>query len=369
MKIAMLGQKSIPVGPYGGGVERHVEEIAERLSRRGHVIFVYVRSHEQGPRAPRRWRGIHLISLPTIRRKHWETIIHTFLATLHVLFLPVDVVHYHGVGPATLAWIPRIFKPWARVVVTFHSLDRFHKKWGRVARAYLGFGEWAAMHFPHRTIVVSHALQIYTHSRFRKLAIYIPNGVEIQTVRRADLLDQFSLKRREYLLTVARLVRHKGIHYLIQAFRGVKTDKKLVIVGAPSFTEDYAEYLARLASDDPRIVFTGFQSGETLAQLYAHAFLYVHPSESEGLSLTILEAMSYGAPALISDIPENLEVIDQVGYPFASGNLRDLRRKIEYALDHSPAARAQGRRGRELVRKKFSWDRIAEETERVYQGR
>lgn len=366
MKIAMLGVKSIPVGEYGGGIERHVEELSERLVRRGHTVFVYVRSYTVGPRTPDRWRGIRFISLPTIRRKNIETIIHTFLATIHVLFQPVQVIHYHGVGPATLSWIPRIFKPWVKVVVTFHSVDRFHKKWGLFARWYLGFGEWAAVHFPHRTIVVSHTLQIYVHRRYGKPTHYIPNGVETRVIRKANELETFNLDSGEYLLTVARLVKHKGIHYLIQAFRGIKTNKKLVIVGAPSFTEDYAEYLAKLASDDPRILFTGFQTGESLAQLFAHAYLYVHPSESEGLSITILEAMSYGTAVLISNIPENLEAIDHSGFSFETGNIQDLRKQINRLLIDPEEIAKQARRGRAFVKKEFNWDRIVQETERIY---
>ncbi|MBI4133485.1 glycosyltransferase family 4 protein [Candidatus Uhrbacteria bacterium] len=367
MRIAMLGLRGIPVGNYGGGVERHVEELAERLARRKHVVFVYVRTHTRTPRLPRTWRGVHLISLPTIRRKNLETIVHTFIATLHVLFMPVDIVHYHGVGPATLAWIPRLFKPWARVIVTFHSIDRFHKKWGRFARAYLGFGEWAAMHFSHQTIVVSHTLQVYVHRRFKRPGIFIPNGVEARAARTRDELAQFNLRSRLYVLTVARLIKHKGIHYLIQAFRGLRTDKKLVIVGAPSFTDDYAEYLARLAADDPRIIFTGFQTGRALAELFSHAYLYVHPSEAEGLSVTILEAMAYGTAVLISNIPENLETIDHSGFSFENRNIQDLRKKLVQLLGNPEQVCDRARRGQLWVRRKFNWDMIVKETERVYQ--
>lgn len=366
----MIGAKSIPVGKLGGGVERHVEELAERLVRRRHTVFVYVR-REALPKRKRgnpTWRGARLIGIRSPHSKNFGTIIASLLATLHVLFMPVDVVHYHGVGPATLAWIPRILKPRARVIVTFHSIDRFHKKWGRFARAYLGFGEWAAMHFPHQTILVSHTLQVYAHRKFREPGVFIPNGVEARSVRDARLLAPFHLKKDGYLLVVARLVKHKGIHYLIQAFRGLKTDKKLVIVGAPSFTEDYAAYLAKLASDDPRIFLLGFQSGETLDELYAHAYLYVHPSESEGLSVTILEAFAHGTAVLISNIPENLEAIDHAGFSFANRNVRDLRKQLERLLKHPELVRASARKGKVFVKKTFDWDRIVASTLRLYRA-
>lgn len=368
MRIAMIGAKSVPVGKYGGGVERHVEELAGRLAHRRHTLFVYVRSYTLAKSRSHQWRGVRLIGIPTIHSKNFETIIYAFLATLHVIFMPVNVVHYHGVGPATFAWIPRLLKPSARVIVTFHSIDRFHKKWGRFARAYLGFGEWAAMHFPHQTILVSHSLQIYAHRKFKRPGIFIPNGVEPRTVRNIDELKHFKLRHHSYLLVVARLIKHKGIHFLIQAFRGLKTDKKLVVVGAPSFTEDYAAYLAKLASDDPRIILLGFQSGEILAELYAHAYLYVHPSESEGLSLTILEAMGHGTAVLISDIPENLEAIDHAGFSFLNRNVRDLRKKMEHLLRHPELVRTAALRGRNFVRREFHWNSVVRETERVYNG-
>jgi glycosyltransferase involved in cell wall biosynthesis len=365
----MIGAKSVPVAEPGGGVERHVEELAERLARRKHVVFVYVRSALQPKRHQKTWRKICLIPLPTVQQKHLGTIVHTLLATLHVIFMPVDVIHYHGVGPATFAWIPRIFKPTARVVVTFHGIDRFHKKWGPFARAYLGFGEWAALHFPHRTIVVSHTLQLYVHRRFGRPGTFIPNGVTTQTIRTTDRIKRFNLRKAGYLLVVARLVKHKGLHYLIQAFRGIKTNKKLVIVGAPSFTEDYAEYLAELAADDPRILFTGFQGGETLSQLFTHAYLYIHPSESEGLSTTILESMAYGTTVLISDIPENLETIDHSGFAFKNQNVHDLRKQLQRLLKNPKVVQERARRGRAFIKQNFNWERVLAATEEVYAGR
>lgn len=362
----MLGLKGIPVGTTGGGIEKHVEELATHLVRRGHRVFVYVRSYTLKNKKSRRWHGVRLISLPTIRTKHLEALIHTLLATIHSLFIFADVIHFHGVGPATLAWIPRIFQPFARVVVTFHSIDRFHKKWGSFARTYLGFGEWAATHFPHQTIVVSHALQVYIHRRFGKPGVCIPNGIETKTVKKSNLLASFGLRRQSYILTVARLVKHKGIHYLVQAFRGIKTNKKLIIVGAPSFTDDYAEYLAKLATDDPRIMFLGFQSGEILRQLYAHAYLYVHPSEFEGLSLSILAAMSHGTAALISNIPENLETIDHSGFSFEARNVKDLKKKLMHALAHPKIVEKMRRKGKVFVKKNFDWPTIVEKTEEVY---
>jgi glycosyltransferase involved in cell wall biosynthesis len=377
MKIAMIGQKGIPF-IHDGGVERHVEELATRLVQRGHEVFVYVR-----PRfiinGQKVYKGVKLIPLPSIPTKNLDTITHTFLASIHVLFQKVDIIHYHSVGPSTLAWIPRLFKPKTKIVVTFHSIDRFHKKWGWFARKYLGWGEWTACHFPHKTISVSMTIQKYCKEKFNKETVYIPNGVNIEKIKDKDKIKQFDLEKDGYILTVARLIRHKGIHYLIEAYKRLeqtfgsnpenwpgKKIRKLVIVGAPSYTDDYFEYLTKLAAESPNIIFTGFQTGETLKQLFANAYLYVHPSEAEGLSLTILEAMSHGTCVLISDIPENLEAIDHSGFSFKARDPEDLYQKLVYLLDFPEGVKRRGEEGLNFIKKHFDWEKIVEKTEKVY---
>ncbi len=378
MRIAMIGQKGIPF-IRDGGVERHVEELSVRLAARGHEVYAYVRPRfiVNGQKV---YKGVRLISLPSIPTKNLDTITHTFLSTINVLFKKVDVIHYHGVGPSTLAWIPRIFKPRARVIVTFHSIDRFHKKWGWFARVYLGWGEWTAVHFPHKTIAVSEVIKKYCKKKFKKDVAYIPNGVVVEKISGTDKIKLFGLKKDGYILTVARLIKHKGIHYLIKAYRELERTfgddpkdwpggkiKKLVIVGAPSFSDDYFAYLNQIAEQSPNIIFAGFQTGEPLQQLFANAYLYVHPSEAEGLSITILEAMSYGTCVLISDIPENMETIDHSGFSFAAKNEKDLFDKLVYLLNFPEGVKRRGERGQEFIKKNFNWDDVVGKTETLYE--
>lgn len=371
MRIAMIGQKGIPFDEEGGGggIERHVEELSTRLVERGNEVIVYVRPHAVSWKEPT-YKGVRLIRRPSLKSKNFDTISHALICTLDVLFRNVDIIHYHGVGPSTLAWVPRLLKPGAQVVVTFHSQDRFHLKWGLFARLYLTWGEWTAVHIPHLTIAVSHAIRGFCREKWPgRTVVVIPNGVA--DAPRADGVEeikQFGLTPGGYILTVARLIRHKGIHHLIQAYAGLKTDKKLAIVGAPSYTRDYYDYLLGLAKDNPNIVFTGFQTGRTLAALYQHSYLYVHASESEGLSLTILEAMSYATPVLISDIPENLETIDHSGFSFEVRNVADLRRKLEDLLAKPDEVRQVGERGQEFIKKNFNWKSVVEKTEAAYRS-
>jgi glycosyltransferase involved in cell wall biosynthesis len=379
MRIAMIGQKGIPF-VSDGGVERHVDELATRLAARGQEVLAYVRPRFI-IRGQKIYKGVRLVSLPSIPTKNLDTITHTFLATIHVLFQKVDVIHYHSVGPSTLAWIPRLLRPKTKIVATFHSIDRFHKKWGPFARIYLGWGEWTATHFPHKTIAVSYAIQKYCKEKFGKDAVHIPSGVAGEEIKKDDKIKQFGLEKDKYILTVARLIKHKGIHYLIEAYRKLekkfgdnpknwpgKKIRKLVIVGAPSFTDDYFAYLNKIAEQSPNIIFTGFQSGETLRQLFGNAYLYVHPSEAEGLSITILEAMSYGTCVLISNIPENLEAIDHSGFSFKSQDTEDLYQKLVYLLDFSEGVKRRGEHGQKFIKKHFDWNKIVEKVEGVYKN-
>jgi glycosyltransferase involved in cell wall biosynthesis len=376
----MIGLKGIPFGEDGGGVERHVEELSLRLVKLGHEVIAYVRPKFTADGVTE-YKGVKLISIFSIPTKNLDTITYTFLATLNVIFQPVDIVHFHGVGPSTLAWIVRIFKPKAKVIVTFHSIDRFHKKWGWFARLYLAWGEWTACHFAHHTIAVSRAIQQYCLHKFNKKTEYIPNGISLRkfNLNRDNKIKKLGVQKDGYLLTVARLVKHKGIHYLIVAYKKMEQKfgidpqnwpggviRKLVIVGAPSYTHDYLNYLKKIAGDDKNIIFAGFQTGETLAQLFANAYLYVHPSESEGLSITILEALSYGKCVLSSNIPENLEVLDHGGYSFESKNVNDLYEKLVYLFDFEEDVRRRGTHGFKFVKEHFDWDNIAKELEVVY---
>ena len=380
MKIAMIGQKAIPFY-RDGGVETHVEELATRLASRGHDVTVFVRGRYVATKEDI-WRGVHLVRVPEIPTKHLGSISSTLFAVVYAVFVArpqapsglatkaFDIIHFHGVGPALLCWIPRLFTR-AKIVVTFHSIDRFHSKWGFFARGVLRLGEWFALAVPHATIAVSRSIVEYCKAQYGKTPVYIPNGVEIKKSGDVSHLKQWGLKKDQYFLTVARLVRHKGIHSLIEAYKAVpddiKNEMKLVIVGAPSFTGDYETYLKELAGQDHRIVFAGYQTGDALAALYGNAYLYVHPSEYEGLSLTILEAMSFGKCVLVSDIAENREVIDHSGIPFEVSSVDDLQEKMTELVNHPEIVSARANLAMGYMKQHFDWGKIVEETEGLYE--
>ncbi len=371
MRIAMIGAKGLPsLNPVGGGVETHVEHLARHLVARGHHVTVYVRKYAN-PENKKTLDGIKIVTIPSWNRKNFDAITHVFLSTLHALGEPFDVLHYHGVGPATLCWIPRIFKRKARTIVTFHSRDQFHEKWGLLARMYLAFGEWAACKFPHATITTSHGLELLCKIMFHVQTYQIPNGVEVQRGEvKHTKLSEFGLEPNDYFFSLARLVPHKAQDDAIKAFRKLDTHKKLVIAGSASFDDNkYAEELYRLAKGDKRIIFTGHQTGETLKELIANCSALIHPSRSEGLSVAVLEAMSYGKIVVMSDIPENLELIDHSGISFKVGNIEALVKAMQWVLDDPLGAQERGERAQEIIKRLYSWDAVIRHVEGVYKSK
>jgi len=370
MKVIMIGQKGIPA--IQGGIERHVEELSVRLVQLGHEVIAYTRPHFTSPKV-KEYRGIKLVSLTSLKTKHFDAISHTLVATLHALRQQPDIIHFHGVGPSLLSFLPKLFRSKAKIVATFHCVDRKHTKWGFFARQFLRHGEWSAVAFPDQTIGVSKTIQKYVKHVFGKDIAYIPNGIEPQprsAPRTTTVLKRYGLTTGNYIVSVSRLIPHKGIHYLIEAFRQIQTDKKLVIIGDGFFTDEYVRYLHELAGDDARILFTGFQQGQDLRDLFTNAALYVLPSEAEGLPIALLEAASYGVGLIASDIPENREVIHAdalpIGLTFANGDANDLRRVLSQALRQPAAMRQLSVRARNVVNDQYNWDDIARQTVAVY---
>ena len=374
MRIVFIGQKGLKIGESGGGVEQHVGKLAHHLAQRGHQVTVYARKR-YGSTYIHDESNIYVKFLPTVYRKNLEAIVHTFLATLDILFRRYDIIHYHGVGPATMSWIPRLLKRRARTIVTFHSQDRFHRKWSWFARKYLHFGEWAACWFPHATISVSHGIQLYAREHYKRQIIYVPNGVEVQEGEDDHLLRQFHLKSGKYLLNVSRLVPHKGQHYLLEAYQRLNElipekmeDIHLVFVGAPSYTPEYEQKLQTLADRNPNVHFLGYRTGEELRQLFDHAYLYVQPSDSEGLAVVVLESMSFGVPVLVSDITPNLEAMNHTGFSFKNTNVDDLTHVLRELLDRPELISRAGVQAQEMVRHHFNWRVITDHTEIVYRS-
>jgi glycosyltransferase involved in cell wall biosynthesis len=372
MKIAFIGQKGMP--SHSGGVEKHVEQIAVRMAKEGHDVVAYVRSSYTS-KDQKNFKGVELVHIPCIETKHLEAISYSFLASLHAVFLRnFDVIHFHSIGPSIFSIIPRLLKPSSKVVATFHSRDYFHQKWNGFARTCLHIAEYFTCAIPEKTIVISETLAQYAEERYNKKFTFIPNGAEVRFEADTTILHEWNLKPERYILSVSRLVRHKGIHYLIKAFRELEeksklpNNMKLVIVGAPANTEDYAEYLKVMSNGSDNIVFVGEQSGRKLEALFSHASFFVQPSEDEGLSLALLESMAYGLLPIVSNIPANMEAIqNKTGVWFENKSVDGLREKIAFYANRIDEAKAIGVRAKARAEEEYSWDGIARRTLEAYQ--
>jgi len=367
MKIYFIGQKGIPA--IYGGVERHVEELATRLVKEGNEVFVYVRNHYT-PKDLNEYKGVKLIHLPSLKTKHLDAITHTLLASLDVLRREADIIHYHAIGPSSLLWIPKLFKRQVKIISTFHSDDRKHKKWGYLARKFLGLGAYISVKWPHKTIAVSRYQSRVHGQEFNGELEYIPNGVPVfEKVSPQLITEKWGLAGNDYILAVSRLIKHKGLHYLIRAYSILKNvDKKLVIVGDGNYTDNYAQYLRNLAGDNKNIIFTGNQTGQALAELYSNAYLFVQPSEAEGLSIALLEAMSYGQAVLCSDIEPNKEAVADLALTFRNKSITDLSQKLRYLLNHPEIVAEMGLKLQERARLEYNWDHIAKRTIALYES-
>lgn len=370
MRIAFIGQKGIPA--IAGGVEKHVEKLSTRLAAQGHEVTVYVRAHYT-PVTLSEFQGVKLVHVWSINTKHLDAITHTFFATLHALFTPYDVIHYQSIGPSLLSFIPRFFKPKTRVVATFHSRDYTHKKWGLLARAFLHIAEYVTCTLPERTIVSSEGLVEYAKETYGRDVTFIPSGAEVAFEEATTTLTRYGLRSKRYLLAVHRLVPHKGTHYLIKAFKELEDTNrlpnnfKLVIVGTHANTEEYESFLKHLAEGRPNILLVGEQVGQAMETLYSHAYLYVQPSEQEGLSLALLEAMGHGLLPVVSDIEPHREAVANTGAFFPVKDIEGLKKELAYFINRNDEVVALGRAAQERVREHYSWDAVAKKTIEAYQ--
>ena len=370
-RIAMIGHKLIP--SRNGGVEVVVSHLAPHLAEMGYEVTCYNRTNTECREARKQgrldteYKGVRLIWTPTINRRGLAAMSSSVIASFMAAFSPYDLVHYHTEGPCVLCWLPRLFGK--KVVVTVHGLDHQRQKWGRLASAYIMQGEKAAARHAHRIIVLSRGVQDYFRRVYGRETDLIPNGIDPAVPREASEITRlFGLHAGEYILFLGRLVPEKGIHTLIEAYQSLHTDKKLVIVGSTSDTDDYVRRLYDMASGNPSIIFTGFQEGVVADELYSNAFVYVLPSELEGMPLTLLEAMSMGCCCVTSDIGECVDVMDGCGLSFPKGKMEGLREVLQDLCDHPEKTEAYRARAREVVSQKYTWKEITSRTDELYRS-
>lgn len=376
LKVAMVGQKGLPA-TYGG-VEHHVENLSKGLAGLGHEVTVFCRPYyspdlqgnfKGSTSATFAYNGIELKLVKSWQTKHLDAISHSALSALISSLGDYDIIHFHGIGPSLASFLPGLFGK--KVVATVHAFDFHQRKWGRFAKWCLKMGLRCALTFPQKTICVSKTIQANLGAG--ENLVYIPNGVKDPHRWGVDELDWIrsqGLEPGKYILFVGRLIEDKGCHLLCQAVREIGGGLSLAVAGDSSFSDDYVKRLKQTAGTET--IFLGNVYNEKLSALYSNCAIFVLPSSVEGLPIVLIEAMKHGAPALVSDIPENMEILNgsgnfgPVGICFKNGDVQNLKDTIMANINSADFLRRLERNAREYVERKFNWQSIVAKTERVY---
>lgn len=369
--VAMIGQKKVP--SRNGGIEKVLTTLAPILVRDGYEVVCFNRNiaddnnEYKNEIINKEYKGVRLKKVPTIRMKGLAAVSSSFFASIYAgLSRKIDVVHFHAEGPSLWIMIPKLFGK--KCVVTIHGLDWKRDKWGNgLGSKYIKLSEKVLAKYADKIIVLNKSTQKYFLHKYNRKTYMIPNGIDMpRNSYQRVFLDKYGIKPNEYILSVSRLTKEKQIHLLIQAFKQLKTLKKLVIVGGSSDTDKYEDMLHKMAGKNHNIIFTGFLYGEGLNELYTNAYCYVIPSKIEGMSMSLLEAMAYGNCVLGSDIEEISSVIEDNGLIFKNGDVKDLQKKLQYIINNPKIVNDFAVRSKKHVLSKYNWNDIASKTERLY---
>lgn len=369
LNICMLGHKRIP--SREGGVEIVVEELATRMVNAGHKVTClnragkHVSGEEFAAESLSEYKGVRIRKVLTLDKKGLAAMTASVTGAIAAAFGPYDVVHFHAEGPCAMLWLPKLFGK--RCVATIHGLDHQRAKWGKFAKTYIMLGEKCAAKFADEIIVLSKGVQQYFQDTYGRKTVFIPNGVSKPEIREAqEITEKFQLQKNSYILFLGRLVPEKGIHYLIEAYQNLKTDKKLVIAGGISDTGEYGDELRKLAANNPNIMFTGFVQGRLLEELYSNAYLYILPSDLEGMPLSLLEAMSYGNCCVTSDIEECASVMESFGVTFQKSHVPALTEALQRLCDEPQTVATYKQQAANYITGKYNWDDVTEKTLELY---
>lgn len=372
LKIAMLGHKRMP--SREGGIEIVVEELSTRMVQLGHEVTCFNRrghhisGKEFDSKIPDEYKGVKLESVFTVDRKGLSAVTSGIAGTIRAALGDYGIIHFHSEGFCAMLWLPKLLGK--RCVATIHGIDWKREKWkNSLGSKYIRFGERMAVRYADEIIVLSRGIQRYFSDTYGRDTKYIPNGISKPGLREAELIrTRFGLEKDGYILFVGRIVPEKGIHYLLDAFRQLDTDKKLVIAGGVSDTDEYLKALKAKAEDNDRILFIGFVSGQILEELYSNAYIYVLPSDLEGMPLSLLEALSYGNCCVTSDIPECAEVAGHKAVIFRKGNTGDLTEKLRSLCEDEGMVRSYKSKAAEFLFQQYNWDDVVSKTLALYKG-
>ena len=319
----MIGPKRIP--SREGGVDVVVGRLSKLLVEDGHEVTVFVR-RKRGYKPPKYYEGIRLKKTFTINKKSTDALLYSFFATLKGVFGKYDILHFHAEGNTFFLWLTKLCRK--KVVVTIHGIDWKRGKFKGLGSKILLKSEKRIVKYADEIITLCQNDADYFKKTYNKETTLIPNGFEQYELTEPNLItEKFGLHHEDYILFLARIVPEKGLHYLIEAYNSIDIPQKLVIAGGDSHSKDYYNEMLELAKNNKKIIFTGFVEGETLEELFSNAYLYVLPSDIEGMQMSLLEALGHKRVCLVSDIPEN-KIDEQNCYFFEHSNVESLKAKL-----------------------------------------
>jgi len=360
MKIAFLGSRGIPA--CYSGFETFYENLSVRLVQRGHNITVYNRK-QYVDYPSKYYKGVRLVTLPTIQSKHLDTLFHTFISIIHAAFQRYDIAYFCIVGNSPLTILARLLG--MKTLLNVNGEDWKRGKWKAFAKTYLKFCERIATLFSQVIISDSKVISKRYLEKYKTKTIFIPYGANITHNSDVSYLRLFELEKEKYILFVGRLVPENNAHHLIQAFKQLKTNYKLVVVGDAPYAESYKQELKRIANNN--VIFTGYLFGEGYQSLSSNCYLFVLPSAVDGTRPALLDQMGFGNCVLVNNTPANLEVIGDAGIYFDGHNgTLSLNCKLEYLLSNPETVIDYRKRARERVEKHYSWETVTQKYEELF---
>ena len=362
MNIALLGTRGIPAS-YSG-FETCVEQLGQRLVERGHKVTVYCRSHHITYDKPY-YKGMHLVKHGTIPNKYLDTIVHSFISSLHALTQHYDIALYFIAGNSPVTWIPRIVG--TKTILNVDGLDWKREKWPTIAKKYIQFAEYLATKLPNLYITDSEVVQNYYHERYKSTPPYIPYGSDVEILPPGETLAKYGLESGKFILFVGRLVPENCAHHLIDAFKSLDSDLKCVIVGGAAYADEYINSLKARAAVDSRIIFTGYVFGNGYNELGSNAEIFVETSGVGGTHPALTEAMGFGNCVIVHNTPENLETIGDAGFSY-DGKIgaEDLLKVLKNVLSRKDFIKDYRSRARARAKSKFSWEIVTDEYEKLF---
>lgn len=359
MTVMVLGLRGFP--EVQGGIQKHCQQLYPRIVSAGVNVDAIVRSPYMQNYSENQWQGVQLRRLWSPKIKSLEAIVHSFLGVLLASITRPDVLHIHGIGPSLVIPLARLFR--LRVVMTHHGPDYDRQKWGWVARRALKIGEYLGVYCSHHCIAISKVIQKLIQDEYHQLSEFIPNGVlSPELLGTTHTQKLFNLKPRYYFLMVGRLVPEKRQLDVIKAFSDANISGwKLVLVGESNHPDQYMNEVITRAAATSDVICTGLQTGDNLSELYEHAGGFILASSHEGHSVALLEALSYGLPVIVSNIPANLDIGLPRNNYYPLGNIKILAERL-YELAVRPM---HEKNNYSRINDQYNWSDIAKQTHLV----